>query len=622
MKRRLILLALLIFVVAITFFAFRESPLPQADFIYVLGDSIRTLDPAKMSWSEDIRIALGIWEGLAAYDPCTVEPISAVAYIPPDISPDGLTYTFQIRPNARWSNGDPVTAQDFLYAWRRAIEPGTAEDYAFLITDNIAGAADYSAWRNQAVRVLTLLRDLAQGKIIEPEDQTFLDSLNLIPASDTAPDYPAIAQQFRAQHLAEQDARFAQVAVQALDDQHLRVTLVRPTSYFLDLVAFSTFLPIHRSIELLRETNDPTVTDLTLWVFDPQWVKPDYHRNNYPGLITNGPFTLADWQFKRYMLFQRNPYYWDRANVPSNRILARIIPQANTAFLAYEQGEVHWLNDVTRLDFAPRLIEQAQQGLRPDIHITPAFATYFYNFNCQPTLPDGSTNPFADPNVRLAFNLAIDKQAIVTQVLRRGNLPAYNFIPPNSIPNYYCPPGPSYNPQRARELLAQAGYPNGQNLPTVEILYNTGFGHETTAQAVAEMWRQQLNVSVALQGKEVKTFAADLQNHQFMICRASWFGDYGDPTTFLDKMISTNGNNDCAFNYPPYDQLMAQAAATIDPQQRLDILAQAETIITQQQLPIIPLYYYVNIAAFRPNVQGLYSNSRDMHPFKYLTTQP
>ena len=598
--------------------ALRERPLPKADFVYALSDSVRTLDPAKMSWTNEIRMALGIWEGLAAYDPCTIRPISGAATLPADVTDGGLVYTFQLRQDARWSNGDPVTADDFIYAWRRAIEPGTAEDYAFLITDNIDGAADYSRWRNRAVRILRLLRDLARNHEVADDDRHFIATLNLPGTQGNSPDWATAEAAFRLDHLAQMDNRFARVGLIALSPQRLRVRLARPISYFPDLVAFSTFLPIHHSIELLRCHNDPDVTDLTLWVYDPQWVKPDYHANGYPGLITNGSFRLAEWQFKRYMLFKKNEHYWDRANVRSQSIMARIITESNTAFMAYEQGELHWLNDVTRLDFAPTLVQQARSGRRSDIHITPAFGTYFYNFNCLPALPDGSTNPFADPRIRLAFNLAVDKQAIVEQVKKLGNPAARNFVPPDSIPGYDCPSGPACNPEEARDLLSQAGYPAGKGMPTIEILYNTGHGHEFPAQAIAEMWRAELGVEVALRGKEVKSFADDKQNHRFMICRASWFGDYGDPTTFLDMLITNNGNNDSGFSHDAYDALMAQAAATTDPAKRMQLLAQAETIIITQQMPILPLYYYINLLAYHPDVHGIHPNPRNMYSFKHM----
>lgn len=595
-----------------------SPPLPQAEFSYAIGDEIKTLDPAQMAWNEDIRMALSLWEGLTTYDPRTTEPRPGVAYLPPQISDDQRTYVFTLRPEARWSNGDPVTAQDFIYGWRRAMEPGTAADYVFLVADTLAGAADYTRWRNEAVCTLGILRDLTHNKPIASEDRQFIDALGLYPPGEENPSWPTIAATFRQDHLGQMNRRFEQVGLRALDDHHLEVRLARPTAYLLDLMAFSTFLPIHRpSLEKLRSDN-PDVGELTLWAYDPQWIKPDYHRRGYPGLVTNGPFRITGWEFKRYIRLEKNPYYWDQKNVPLNSILARIMPEPSTAFLAYERGEVQWINELTRLDFAPKLIAQAQAGLRNDIHLHPAYGTYFYFLNCKPHLQDGSPNPLADPKLRMALNLAIDKQALVEKVSQLGNPPAPNFIPPGSIVGYQSPTGPGFNTPQAQTLLAEAGYPGGNGLRPLEILYNTGFGHERYAQAIAEMWQKNLGIQVSLIGKELKSYDEDRKNQRFMVCRGSWYGDYMDPTTFLDMMVTGNGNNDSAFSYGPYDDLMKQASQTADPAKRLAILSQTEALLNHEQMPILPLYYYVNLGAFRLDVRGIYENARNMHPFKTI----
>ncbi len=388
------------------------------------------------------------------------------------------------------------------------------------------------------VHILTILRDLKNGRSVSDEEMGLVAGMG--------PDWAGAADEYREKHRAAMDERFGKVGIKALDERTLEVTLVRPTNYFLDLTAFATFLPIHRSIELLKETEGVSA-ELTLWAYDPQWVKPDYHRRGYPGLITNGPFRLEQWHFKDYMYFVKNPYYHAADEVVCGSIKARIITGAGTYYMAYERGEVDWLGEVTRLDFAPALAAQALGGERDDIHITPMFGTYFYDFNCQPTLPDGSANPLADCRLRMALNLAVDKQAIVDKVKKIGNVVARNFVPPDSIVGYSCEPGPVYNPKRAGELMAEAGYAGAEGLPPIQILYNNGYGHEEVAQAVAEMWRENLKAEIVIHGKEVKSFAEDKKTHKFMVCRASWFGDYGDPTTFLDMMVTGNGNNDPGF---------------------------------------------------------------------------
>jgi oligopeptide transport system substrate-binding protein len=585
--KKISILLVLVLIGLVVRASLRGKQLPHADFTTVMIDSLKTLDPAGMHWVDEGLVALAIWEGLATYHPETLEPISGVAKLPAQISDDGLTFHFELRADARWSNGDPVTAGDFVYGWRRAIEPGTAGVYMSLITDHIAGAKDYSQWRNEAVGRLL---ELKEG----PEDAF---------------------QEFRQKHLREIEAAFETVGIRALDDGHLQVRLTRPISYFPDLLAFSTFTPIHEaSLELLRDQDE----ELTLWTYDSQWVKPDYHRNGYPGLVSNGAFRLSDWQFKRYMAFEQNPFYWDLKNVKSQRFTIRIINDPSASFLAYEQGHIDLYRSVTRLDFAPALVEQGQSGLRDDIHVNLAFANYFYRFNCIDRLPDGRANPLKDARVRMALNLAVDKQSLVDNVKKTGNPVALNFIPTGSIPGYSCPPGPEYNLVRAKDLLAQAGYPDGVGLPTIEILYNTGGGHGPIAQAIAEMWRTNLGISSSLKGKEIKSFDEDRKNQNFMVLRSGWYGDYTDPTTFLDLMETHNGNNDGHFSDPEFDRLLAQAAQCTDPVKRMDLLSKAENLLVQEHAPIMPIFYYVNIAAFRPNLKGAIPNPRDRYLFKYI----
>jgi len=617
---------------------------PRADLTMVNRGDINTLDPARMSWLQDIRIATAIWEGLTSYHPQTTEPIEGVALLPPQISQDGTRYVFTLRPEARWSNGEPVTAHDFVYAWRRAIEPGTAGDYAFLLTDNIVGAQAYLRWRSSAVRCLTALRDLANGKPIALADARHLakyvsapELAQALAAAQAEHDDPATppaerwqrkckrliakgrttwrerAWTFLARHLEAMEERFAQVGIRALSDHQLEVRLTRPLPYFLELCAFSTFLPVHRaSAERLR-----SMTPEGLWVYDPQWTKPDYHANGYPGLITNGPFRLAEWRFKRWLLLEKNPFYWAKQQVRSERIKVVGYDHAATAFMAFDRGQVDWLTDLS-VDFAPELVAAAQAGRRNDIHSCMAYGTYFYNFNCQQRLPDGRLNPFRDKRVRMAFNLAVDKRALVDSVIKLGNPVATSLVPPGAIAGYEPPRGPEYDPQKARELLAEAGYPEGRGLGPIELLFNTGFGHERVAQAVARMWHEQLGVTVELRGKETKTFADDKSNHRFMIARAGWYGDYGDPTTFLDLLTTGNGNNDSAWSNARYDALIRQACRQRDRKRRMRILAEAEALAMCDEMPILPLYHYVNLYAYRPNVRGITMNPRLINPLKYV----
>ena len=553
---------------------------PPAHFRFINRDSITTLDPAAMTWMQDIRMGLTIWEGLCTYDARTTEPIPGCAF-PPEISPDKRTYTFRIRPEARWHNGEPVTANDFVYAWRRALEPGTAADYACLL-ELIDGVKPYVAWRLSETQRIAGIADATAKRVA------------------------------RDAHLSEADRRFAEtVAIKALDDRTVRVRLIRPVAYFLDLCAFSTFLPVHtKSIERFK-----TISDDGLIFYNEQWVKPG---NTY----YNGPFYMADWKFKRHVRLARNPYYWNREAVKLNTIEMIDVEDRNTAWMLYSGGEVDWLSSI-ETDYAPKLIASScsplegatnKNGtLRNDIHAFPAFGTYFYVFNCLHRLPDGRPNPFADKRVRQAFAMAVDKQAIVDQVVREGNRVAGTLVPVGSIPGYPEVTGLPHDPARARTLLAEAGHPDGRGLPEIVVLFNTGFKHGDIAQAIVRMWEREIGVRGRVEGKEVKTFQQDRKSTNFIIARGSWYGDYGDPTTFLDLCATGNGNNDSKFSDGTYDRMLADAEKETDPARRLAVLADAERYLVNECVPVLPLYQYVNTFAFRPErVKNLFLTPRMM----------
>lgn len=565
----------------------------RADFAYVNPSGINTLDPAVMTWTQDIRIAINIWEGLTAYDPETAEPVEGTAYWP-TVSDDGLVYTFTIRPDARWSNGDAVTARDFVRGWRRAIEPGTAADYAFFITDFVAGAQHYYDWRNQAVALL----------------------------SSKTPDRHTTWEERFEQHASERDDRFERVGFRALDERTLQVTLARPCAYFLDLCAFATLMPIHESIDRLRIDHQGTgITREGLVIYDPQWTKPDYHVNGYPGLITNGPYRLAEWTFKRRIRLHANPYYHGRAHVSCETIDMLVYGDVNASIMAYEAGDVDFLPEMN-VSYDHELARLATSGERPDIRCPVVFGTYFYLFNCRDEMVDDRLNPFIDVRVRKAFCLAVDKKVIAQNVVARGDPPTDTLVPAGSIKGYASPSGLGYNPDEARRLLAEAGYPGGAGMPVIDILYNTGFHHGKICEVLAQMWRKELGVTVVPRGKETKTFAEDRKNRKFMIARAGWYGDYRDPTTYLDLLATGNGNNDSGYSNPAYDTLLGRAAETMDPRKRYTILADAERMLIRKEFPILPLYQYTQVMAWKPYVKGLYPNLRLVFPFRAISIQP
>ncbi|HVZ94041.1 MAG TPA: peptide ABC transporter substrate-binding protein [Phycisphaerales bacterium] len=561
--------------------ATQRNTAPRADFTYLEVQDIHTLDPQRMSYQQDMRLAYALFEGLVRWDTQSedfhVVPALAKSW---ETSQDRTTYTFHLRAEARWSNNDPVRASDFLYAWRRAMTPDTAADYSALFF-RIKGAEEFFRWRTEQLAAYAARPDSEKSR-------------------------EAAATLSR-----EADEQFRKlVALEAPDDHTLIVTLVRPTAYFLDLCAFASFLPVHPANVERFVTADPRTGARRQ---DSGWTRPDH-------LITNGPYILRDWKFKRELLLERSTTYTGPATPRSNLIRMLPIGEPNTAVLAYATGSADWISDVN-VDYIPELIEQTKRGERTDFHAFNSFGTYFWNFNCAERFPDGSPNPLHDPRVRRAFALAIKKSDLTDLVRRRGESPRDTLIPPGSIAGYHSPKGLPYDPARAKRELADAGWTlhdgaaptdsSGREFPVVTMLVpGTPAHHVDTALTLGRMWEETLGVRTRVEVKDTKSIKADLTRRSYMTSRAIWFGDYGDPVSFLDINRSTDGNNDRAFNSPRYDSLLDQAEREPDPAARLKLLEEAERILVEEEVPLIPLYAMMEFQFFPKNVTGLSSHPR------------
>ncbi len=591
-------------------------PEPRADLTYANPQGIHTLDPARMSWTNDLRVALNLWEGLTTWNPVDLTPIAGVAKHPPAISDDGLQYTFTLRPDARWSNGDPVTSADFIRGWRRGMEPGTGMDYTFFFTDHIVGAKAYVDWRREAVAILVPLSRLAQGWEINAEQKKALG--DRFPGNGN--NWRQIHKDALQRHAAEMGERFDRVGVSAPDEHTLIVRLNAPCPYFLDLLAMPIFLPIHKSISMFRRgTEGLPITAQGLVIYDPQWTKPEDHAGGYEGLVTNGAYRLAGWSFKRRLRLAKNPYFHDADSVRCRTIDMVVLENVSASIMAYERGEIDFLPSMN-VPYDHEIARLAETGARPDFVLSDVLATYFLNFNCVSETVGGVRNPFLDPRVRKAFALAVNKEQIVRDVLRRGDRIAGSFVPPGVIPGYEPPSGLVHNADAARALLAEAGFPDGVGLPVIDLLYTPS--DSRIVQALSRMWAVTLGVRVNLRGKESRTLADDKAHHRFMIARGNWYADYNDPTTFLDCLLRGNGNNDSGYANEAYDALLEAANGERDATRRSELLRRAEAIIVEDDLPILPILFYREPIAISPRVHGLHANARLWFPFRYVTVTP
>ncbi|MDZ7542559.1 peptide ABC transporter substrate-binding protein, partial [Clostridium perfringens] len=216
----------------------------------------------------------------------------------------------------------------------------------------------------------------------------------------------------------------------------------------------------------------------------------------------------------------------------------------------------------------------------------------------------------SNKKVRQALSLAIDRKGIVEKVTKAGQVPAYSYVPKGILNSkgeefaskeYFNPN--QANTEEAKKLLAEAGYPNGEGLPTFEFMYNTEGSHKDIAQVIQQDWAK-IGVKAELTNQEWKVFLNTRQQGGYQIARHGWNGDYVDPMTFLDMWETGGGNNDAGFSNAEYDKLLADARKETDANRRWELMRKAEDIL-MDEAPIIPLYYYNKVKGAKPEVKGV-----------------
>lgn len=497
-----------------------------ADIIIVNGAEPESLDPAIITGQPDMRVVLSIFEGLTRFDPVTGRGVAGLAERW-EISPDGRHYTFHMRTNAVWSNGDPITAQDIVYSWHRTLNPLTACDYAGQLFF-VKNAEDYNS-----------------GKVKDANS----------------------------------------VGVHATDDHTVEVELRSPCPFFLDLCAFHTLSAVPRK-----------------WIeaHGDRWIMAQ-------PLPVSGPYLLGYWRIHDKIRLLKNPRYWDAAQTRNNIVDILPIDSATIAMNLYESGQADlvWDKSVIPMELMDALRD------RPDCHRFPFLGNYFIRINV-------TRKHLSDPRVRRALALSVNKQKLVEKLCKAGEKPA-DHITPDGTANYQAPAGLAYNPDLARKLLAEAGFPGGQNFPPLEYLFNSARHNEQMAVELQEIWQRELGIRLNLRQVEWKVYLSAQSQLDYDLSRSSWIADYNDPNTFLDMWTSNNGNNRTGWKSSAYDRLWNEANNEVDVNKRAQILAQAETIVIRDEVPVIPIYYWVGVMFYKTDeIAGIFPNVVDEHPVQTL----
>jgi len=473
-----------------------EEPAAPKVLVWNIGSSgPKTIDPGLNAASDGGHVINNMFEGLMRELGGKLEPAMAESYT---VSDDGLVYTFKIRPDVKWSDGQPVTAKDFEYAWARVLDPATASEYSWIFS--------------------------------EANVDTF----------------------------------------KAIDDMTFEVTLKVPTDYFLGLTAFYTFFPVRE--DAVAKGADGA------WAYDPA------------ASVVNGPFKLESYTQGDKIVMVKNENYWQADKIKLDKIEGLLIDDQSTALTAYEAGEIDILDDMPTAEI-PRLMAED-----PTFMVFPQDAVYYFSFNTK-------VEPLDDVKVRQALAYAIDRKAIVETVTKAGQTPAHSMIPGTD----FDAEGNQFNVksgfhgfkedgtadvEKAKALLAEAGYPDGAGFPEFELLYNTSEGHKAIAEAIQEMWKQNLGINVTLANQEWAVFQDTRTNHDFEIARGGWVGDYSDPMTYLGMFLEGSPMNYGEWVNPDYDAAI-EASKALTGKERFEQLYLADKLL-MEGMPVIPVYYYTN----------------------------
>lgn len=485
------------------------------------------LDPHITSGISEYNILSALYEGLVDFHPETLEIIPGAAESW-EILNEGKKYIFYLRKNAKWSNGDPVTAHDFVFSFKRILSPKLGAPYAYTFYP-IKGAKAYH-----------------RGELTD----------------------------------------FSQVALKANSDYELQIELNHSLPYLLSLLPHMAWYPLHKKSILQFGAIDERGTS---------WTRAG-------NLVSNGPFKLAQWEISKKIVLEKNPYYWDKDIIRLNAIHFYPIDNLNAEERAFRTGQLHITDSIplTKID--------RYKGSKV-LSLNPYFSTYTYIFNTKKA-------PFDDVRVRKAFSLAIDREAIVKKITKKEESPAHSFTPPRK--NGYVPTTElEENIQKAKKLLAQAGYPEGKDLPAFKLVYNTSDAHRSIAEALQHMWSKNLNAKVELINQEWKVYLKSRLNNDFHLIRFGWVGDYLDPNAFLSVFHSASENNFSGWSSQEFDQLLDLSSRTLEVQKRFHYLNQAEHILIDE-LPIVPIYYYNTAYLVHPSVKGWFPNLLNYHNYKYV----
>ncbi|EJF29446.1 MULTISPECIES: ABC transporter substrate-binding protein [Enterobacteriaceae] len=488
------------------------------------GSEPASLDPHKVESDVESNIIGDFFDGLIRVkNDGSIEPHLAEKWD----NQDNKVWTFHLRPGIKWSNGEPITAQDVVWSWKRLVDPKTGSPYAtYPGTMHIENA-----------------NDIAEGK--KPVDS---------------------------------------LGVKALDANTVQVTLDQPTSAFLLMLGHTSMVP---------------VSEAAVEKFGDKWTQP-------ANFVSSGPYKLSQWVVNEKVVGERNKQYWDDAHTVINKVTYLPVTSGTADINRYKAGEIDITYTVPETLFA-----SLKKSIPDQVHITPYLSTYYYEFNT-------TKAPFNDPRVRLALNLALDKDIIAGKVLGQGQKPAWLVSQPKIggitlKPAEYGSWSHDKRVAEAKKLLAEAGFNDSHPLQ-FNLLYNTSESHQRIAIAASSMWKKNIGVEAKLQNQEWKTMLDTKRTGNYDLVRYGWIADYDDAATYLNNFRTGDSQNSSKYSNPAYDEIIAKASQATTQEERAKYYQQAEDILAKD-VPTIPIYHYVKVQLVKPYVGGYAPSTLG----KYLT---
>lgn len=495
---------------------------------YGINAPVSNLDPHFALDKNSFTFFRACYEGLVELNPQSLLPVPGCAAKWESL--DGnRRFRFYLRPNLKWSNGDPLTAEDFLASWKRVLSPRLQSPHA---------------------EMLFFIRN--------------------------------------ARPFHEGEGAFEDVGVKALDSLTLEVELENPTPFFVLLLNLPCYYPLH--LDSISEHGD---------LDDPEnpWVLRE------KGRIGNGPFQLASWEPSGDIRYKKNDHYHDADGVSLKAIHVRVLP---------DKGELAEEIADYKLDFCDSVRpEDMPQSIKlpGELKSYPYYATFQLLFNMEKPC-------FQDIRVRRALVQSVNRKEL-----------EHFFISGSQSIRFYTPPVPGgyqfsggldYAPEKAREMMAQAGYPDGAGFPTLTLTYNEGASRvRKICEAVKEQWERRLGITVELVDIPWKEYLARLEKGDFDVIRHSWVGEYLDPSSFLNCYISGGSYNYTRFSHAPYDALMKRSRHESDILQRYNLFQEAENLLVQQA-PSLPVYLQSQILYVSDRLENYSSNILQYVSFKDL----